>query len=202
MSSPASTPQPQDTRPLHSDLDDIQRQLHRLTSSVEVLVKSLDDAQMNWTPATGRWSIAQCLEHLTLTNRRYRQAMEEAIAQGRKDNRYSSGQYRHGWLGEKFVKSLEPGAGFKVKTLEAITPVFPLASEKVLREFFEENRTLVALADQANGLDLGRVRVTSPFLKLLKVSLGQAFRVITAHERRHLEQARAVRADRGFPVAQ
>lgn len=202
MSSPASTPQSQDTRPLHPEIDDIQRQLHRLTSSVEVLVKSLDDVQMNWTPAPGRWSIAQCLEHLTLSNQRYRKVMEEAIAHARQDNLYSSGPYRHGWVGEKFIKNLEPGAGFKVKTSKAATPVVQLASEKVLQDFFAENRTLVALATQANGLDLGRIRVTSPFLKLLKVSLGQAFRVITAHERRHLEQARTVRAERGFPVAQ
>ena len=200
MNSVATNPSLEEGRPLHPELDNIQRQLYLVNTSVEVLVKSLDDAQMNWTPAPGRWSIAQCLEHLTLSNQAFRKVMEAAIEQARMEHCYSSGPYRYGWLGERFVKSLEPGAGFKARNPKPVTPGAQLVGEKVAKEFFEENRTLVALIARANGLDLGRVRVTSPFLKLFTISLGQSFRLLAAHERRHLEQARAVRASRGFPV--
>jgi hypothetical protein len=37
--------------------------------------------------------------------------------------------------------------------------------------------------------------------RLVKISLGQVFPFIAAHERRHLWQARRVREDANFPAA-
>jgi hypothetical protein len=46
---------------------------------------------------------------------------------------------------------------------------------------------------QANGLDLARARVRSPAAAgWLRIPLGCAFALTTAHERRHLWQARRV----------
>jgi hypothetical protein len=58
------------------------------------------------------------------------------------------------------------------------------------------------LADRlrrANGLDLVRARVTSPVLRWRRFSLGAAFAMLAAHERRHLCQARRVAALTEFP---
>jgi hypothetical protein len=48
---------------------------------------------------------------------------------------------------------------------------------------------------QANGLDLSRVRVVSPLTSLMRMSLGQCFGLLAAHERRHLWQAARVREE-------
>jgi hypothetical protein len=53
---------------------------------------------------------------------------------------------------------------------------------------------------QANGLDLSRARVRSPASKWLRMPLGSGFAVMTAHERRHLWQARRVTSSPGFPA--
>ena len=45
------------------------------------------------------------------------------------------------------------------------------------------------LLNSANGLDLERIRVRSPAVPLIKLSLGAAFEIQAAHERRHLLQA-------------
>ena len=61
-----------------------------------------------------------------------------------------------------------------------------------------EGRLARRLAE-AQGLDLRRVKLTSPFVPLLRVDLGSAFRVVAVHERRHLWQARQVTGAPGFP---
>lgn len=44
----------------------------------------------------------------------------------------------------------------------------------------------------AEGLDLRRLRLPSPAIPLLYISLGAWFEAILAHERRHLDQAERI----------
>lgn len=70
-----------------------------------------------------------------------------------------------------------------------------------LGEFLSLQDQLEKRMTQADGLDLGRVRVSSPISRSIKMSLGQSFALVLAHERRHLWQARQVRGSAGFPGA-
>ena len=54
----------------------------------------------------------------------------------------------------------------------------------------------------ADGLDLGGIRMSSPISRRFKMSLGQWFAFLAAHERRHLWQAWQVRKDPAFPGGQ
>jgi hypothetical protein len=47
--------------------------------------------------------------------------------------------------------------------------------------------------ERADGLDLRRVKVPTPIVRLLKMSLGSTLAQAAAHERRHLAQAWRVR---------
>jgi hypothetical protein len=71
----------------------------------------------------------------------------------------------------------------------------------VREDFFTMQEALRARIRGANGLDLSLTKLRSPLASRLIVSLGAAFRIILAHERRHLWQARDVRVSRGFPGA-
>ena len=64
--------------------------------------------------------------------------------------------------------------------------------ESPLPAFLELRGRLRERLEAADGLDLGRVRVRSPFIPLLSVDLGSAFALVAVHERRHLWQARQV----------
>jgi hypothetical protein len=50
-----------------------------------------------------------------------------------------------------------------------------------------------------SGLHLARIRITSPASRFFRMSLGQCFGMLAAHQRRHLWQARGVRDTDGFP---
>lgn len=71
--------------------------------------------------------------------------------------------------------------------------------EGPLPRFLALRSRLARRLGDAKGLDAGRVKVRSPFIPLLRVDLVSAFRVVAAHERRHLWQARRVKEEPGFP---
>jgi hypothetical protein len=106
---------------------------------------------------------------------------------------------RHGFLGNLFVRLTEPPVRFRVPAPRAFVPPLDAAPCEVVELFMRTQDDLQRLASEANGLDLARVKVVSPINKRLKFTLGQAFRLLTAHERRHLWQARGVKEAANFP---
>lgn len=68
-----------------------------------------------------------------------------------------------------------------------------------MRAYAETGVEWQSLLDSARGLDLGRLRVTSPVSRLLRIPLGSYLRISVAHERRHLWQAEQVTVAAGFP---
>jgi hypothetical protein len=78
-------------------------------------------------------------------------------------------------------------------------PDQPLA--RVAADLMAFQEQYIACLQAANGLDLQRAKVRSPGTSLIKLSLGQGFALMTAHERRHLWQARQVKNNARFPQA-
>jgi len=69
----------------------------------------------------------------------------------------------------------------------------------VVRRFVEQQRTLIATLDASAGRDLAGVVMASPFLGVVTYSVLDGWRLIVAHGRRHVQQARRVMAAPGFP---
>ena len=181
-------------------LDEYRRQLQSIEDDARTIAGGLDSAAFNWSPKPGAWSVAQAIDHLTKVDVAYGRAIEKAIAQGRERGITGGSGVRLGFFERWFIRSMEPppkrrfSAPGKVKT-EGKT----LDPEQTLEAFLEINRRLDALLEEADGLDLSRVKVTSPLARFLKFRLGAAFALLAAHDRRHLWQARRVTEAEGFP---
>jgi hypothetical protein len=80
-----------------------------------------------------------------------------------------------------------------VKTTAAFVPRSTGSKQQVLAEFETLQDKLAAALADADGLDLGRLRVVSPFNARIRYNLYAAFRIIPAHQRRHLWQGEQVR---------
>ena len=57
-------------------------------------------------------------------------------------------------------------------------------------EFLSLQDRYIETLQLASGVNLARVKVPSPAMSLLKLSLGQWLRAMESHQRRHLWQAR------------
>lgn len=185
--------------PLISDLLDYRRQIEALNLDARDLLAGLNESQFNWRPTPGHWSIAECLDHLTVTNREMIESIKRTISDARSKGLTSRGPFRHGWIGNMFVRSLEPPVKMKFKAPKFFKPRPDQSLAEVTRDFFAVQDEVLRLVREANGINLARVKVTSPVTRLMRLSLGQVFGLIAGHNRRHLWQARRVKTDPAFP---
>lgn len=188
--------------PLHAPLDEYVRQFEDLKRDARQLTAGLSDSQLNWSPAPGRWSIAQCLDHLSAVAKSYGLALEQGIAKARAQGITASGQMRYSWFERWMIRSIEPPPGRRLPAPGMFKPAEStqkLPGPLVIAEYIALKDRFVELLSSADGLDIGRVKITSPVTRLLRLRIGAAFAFLASHERRHLWQARQVRENADFP---
>lgn len=97
-------------------------EVERQTREVDQLVAPLDAAQLAWRPRPEKWSIGEHLAHLPRTIRPYLEAIAAAVARARAKGWLRPGPYRHGRLGDWFVRSMDAPPRLRVKTLRRLVP--------------------------------------------------------------------------------
>ncbi len=182
-------------------LGEIEREFERIQGEAQQLAASLTDAQFRWRPGGDRWSIAECLEHLNLAGSAYLPVLDEAIGRARARGWTRRKSFRPGLWGRWLIRSQEPPAKTRFKAPSPWRPSGPRPRDEVLPDFLELQDELLRRVRLAEGLDLARVKLTSPASRLLRRSLGTRFPFLAAHERRHLWQAGQVRSSPRFPQA-
>lgn len=174
------------------NLDDpIRAQLPRAAQVME----GLSADQLNWRPAEGAWSIAECIAHLNSLNDQYAEAIETAMTDARQRGLTSTNTGAAlGPFERLFVHLTEPPYRIKFKAPSKFRPRGSnFNRDELLAVWTSSHDRLAALARAAQGLDLKRVKVPSPATPLLKGSLLMALMITPAHDRRHLWQAERVR---------
>lgn len=186
-------------RELDAELREWEHQFQQMKLDVVGLVDGLTDAQFNWRPEPGRWSIGECLDHLNVTAERYLPLMTAAMEDARRRQLVGRGPFRYGMFESWFVRTMEPPAKRRFRAPKVFQPEGRLTRAEIVAAFQQRQTDYVAALHAADGVDLRRAKVTSPTSRLFKTSLGQSFALMAAHQRRHLWQARQVRQHREFP---
>jgi hypothetical protein len=186
--------------PLATDLADCLRQLDGVDADAAKLLNGLTEVQFHWSPESSRWSIAQCLVHLVIVGGKYLAILDETIDNARADRLLSRGPFRYGFIERWFVRSTEPPPGIRLRTPLAARPPDDQALPGVIANFLAMQDEMRKRIRAANGIDLARAKVSSPFIRALRMGLGPCFEFLAAHERRHLWQAWQVRKDERFPA--
>jgi hypothetical protein len=195
MSSPGDAP-----RILHAELAEYRRQLRDVRADAEKLVEGLTDSQFNWSPTPGRWSIAECLDHLN-NGWRVLDKLDRKIASATEQGLRGEGPYRHPLLGRLYVRLMEPPPKIRARSPKAYVPKPDQPVSVVAPRFLELQDEIIQRVIAADGLDLGGIRMSSPISRRFRMSLGQWFAFLAAHERRHVWQAWQVRKHPGFPAS-
>jgi hypothetical protein len=175
-------------------------EIESLRLDARTLAQDLSAEQFNWRPIARRWSIGQCLEHLTLSVRLYTAKIERMIEQSRRRQAAGRRAYREGWFTRWFVRSMEPPPGIRTRTFGRVEPAPHLDHAIVMRNFDASHAHLAELVRKADGVSLVHARTASPFMSLLFFTLNQTIALNLAHGRRHLWQARQIRGTPGFPA--
>jgi hypothetical protein len=104
-----------------------------------------------------------------------------------------------GLFGKMLIKSQAPGSHQKFKAPTLAQPSASAIDPRVVDRFVANQRETISKLRQMEKLDLARIVLTSPFLKVIIYSALDAARLIVAHERRHFAQAQRVMETEGFP---
>jgi hypothetical protein len=146
--------------------------------------------ELSRPPAAGAWSAADNLMHLAAASQALVPRMTRTLGKLADAGKRTQGRSRPDWLGRLYARWLEPPVRLKFKAPKPFVPALGMASEDALRTFLDEQERVLALVEQSVGLDLAARKVPSPASRYVKYNVYSAFRIVTAHERRHLWQAR------------
>lgn len=175
-------------------------EFHAILEDADKLCSGLDAGQLLWSPEPGRWSITQCLDHLNVVAQRLHPVLNARISEGQERGMTAPGPFRHSMLGNFFIRMVEPPYKMKVPVpIDLVEKEEPKDPQEVLAAFHRLKDEMFAMLVRADGLDLKAITINSPFRRPLRLSLGQWFGFIAAHDRRHLWQAWNVRRDSRFP---
>lgn len=186
---------------LNEQLADYRQQFEAVKRDARELLEGLDDEQFNWRSEPGRWSIAECFNHLNVFGYKLLPLVDAAIKRSHVSGLLSQRRARHGLFGSMFVRATEPPAKIKVKAPKIYAPSPERALAEESSQFAQLQDAMIERIEQANAIDLSRTKISSPFSRLLRFNLATWFAVAAAHERRHLWQAREVKNHKDFPRA-
>jgi len=170
-------------------LDEIESELDAATARAWELVKSTDGRLFTVRPHPTSWSAAECLAHLSLSTDLFLPTLRKAIDDARERGFKSDAQPKMDVIGRVLRWFLEPPIRQRLKTTAPFVPRSARAKAEAFGEFSALQSKLSDLLQEAKGLDLRRIKVISPFDKRVKYNLYSAFRILVAHQRRHLWQA-------------
>jgi hypothetical protein len=177
----------------------VETELDAIRARAGALCSGLDAARFNWQPDGGRrWSIGQCLDHLTRTTRLYGERLEQAITPAPAANQEAAYPNLAGrWL----IWAMEPPPMIRLPAVAALQPASTLDPDEVCRAFSASLDYLSVVAARALGIDASRVRYANPLARDTRMfNVATGVLVMLAHDRRHLFQAERVRQHRDFPT--
>lgn len=157
------------------------------------MTEGLTEAQFNWRPSPGEWSIEECLEHLRVVGQWEIRAIETAVDDARAKGITGSGPFRFGPVERFIIGMSQPPVRQKMPAPRRFQPLHGQPLTGVVPTFLHVQSQFIQQIDRSAGLDLRRVKVRTPISSFLRLSLGAMFAQAAAHERRHMEQARRVR---------
>ncbi|MGH9382124.1 MAG: DinB family protein [Thermoanaerobaculia bacterium] len=190
------------TRPVtplpHPHLHRLGQTLAEVESGVDRLTDGLTDDQLGWAPEPGRWSIGQCLDHLTVVNRAYRLRIEDALERGPAAPAAEPARFRPRVVIRPFLRLMGQESGWRLPAPRLFRPP-PAPAPGSVSRFFEELHALRRLVVAASGRDLVRTRLASSESRFPRLTLGEALTLLTVHCERHVLQAWRVREHPEFP---
>jgi DinB superfamily len=164
-------------------------QIQDVTSRASQLISGRPEALLAANPHPGRWSAAECFDHLARTTQVFLPPIKDAIAAA--PRLASKRRMRAGTLASLLTRGIEPPYRLKHKVPRHLAPQhrdFPPAWSAFLNSQAHLSRALRSAA----GLAIDEVKIKSPMCPGVSYNAYGALGILAAHQRRHLWQAEQV----------
>ena len=155
--------------------------------------------QLNWKPGAEQWSIAQCFDHLVTANQAYFPTFEKVLSGEQESTFWERLPVLPSLCGKLVIRAVAPETRRKRKNPTIFNPSSSNIEENIIRRFLSQQNDIVGYMKTTKKFDLEKIKISSPVSPLITYSLMDAYRIIVAHEERHLLQARRMADMAGFP---
>ncbi len=173
-------------------LDEIVTELEQARHQAGALLATTPEAAFTRRPAPGHWSVAECLDHLNLTTLIFLPLLDAALAEARQLPPAGARRFRRDFTGWLLCTMSEPPIRHRVATTALFTPAQVGSRDEVHAAYQRLQEELIERVRRSDGLALDRVTIISPFNARIRYHAYSCFRVLAAHQRRHLWQAEQV----------
>ena len=182
-------------------LSEVRDGIAELIRDVEATFGSLGAKQLNWRSDLSRWSVAQCFEHLLKMNALMLPAAEDALDATKPITVWQRLPFLPSVFGPMMVRSQSPDTRKKYTAPAPGRPSNSDISSDIVQRFIEQQRALITRLQAADERKAADAIMASPFIKVICYSVLDGWRLVFAHGRRHVEQARRVITEPAFPDA-
>lgn len=162
-------------------------------------LNELSDVQLNWKPTEDFWSIAECLEHLSITNQLYFDEIEKQFSEKQINCKDEETPVKHRFFGKLIIKAVDPSNIKKTKTFKVFQPSKSYITRDSINKLIEVQKSLINLISSWVNLNTNRYSISSPASKLIKVNLSDVLEIIRLHNKRHLIQIEKLLNNNNFP---
>ena len=146
--------------------------------------------ELNHKENIEKWSVLECIEHLNLYGDFYNPEIRKSIE---KSHSKPSETFKSGIIGNYFVKTMLPKKKWnKMKTFKDKNPLGSSLSINVIDRFISQQKEFLELIEKSININLTKTKTAISISKLIKLRLGDTFRFIVAHNKRHIIQAENV----------
>jgi hypothetical protein len=183
---------------MNTEISKLLSELKAVSEDTQKTFGNLSARQINWKPSADGWSVGQCFEHLIKTNSLFFPELEKISSGTRKNSFLENYSPLSSFFGNLLVNSLKKDARKFKAPSQAIVPPSEVDAE-IIGQFAAHQTELVEKIKRTENTDWQKIKITSPFMKIMTYKLADGFRVIVEHEKRHFRQAARVTEAAGFP---
>jgi len=173
--------------------------INNTTQKVSQNFSLLTNEQLNWKPDVSKWSIAQCLDHLIVSNSSYFPTFDKLINKTYQLPLLQKLNPFNKVFGPIMVRHLGPQSKQKLKNPKIFTPSTSTLPSTIIDDFSKHQEILINYFNELNFLDKDKIVITSPASSFITYSLHHAMQIITVHEQRHINQAKNVLNHPNYP---
>jgi len=153
-------------------------------------IAGLSDAQWNFKPAADRWSIAECAEHIAVSDDSLFDLMRQTLKSPAAPEKKSA-------VKDEFILRVVPDRSVKAKAPEFLQPKRRWPDRETLIAHFKESRDRNIAYIQTTEDDLRSHFMDHPLLKT--IDAYQVMLLLSAHCERHTAQIDEMKADPHYP---
>lgn len=174
-------------------------QISEISQKAGEKFSGLSEKQLNWKPEPKKWSIAQCLDHLIVSNKTYYPSFEKLISHSYRLSFFQKINPFKKMLGPIMIKYMSNDGKKSFKSPKMFEPTSSNITSRIVSDFNDHQEEMKRYYQRLGQLDTKNLIVASPVSALITYTLADAMELLAVHERRHLKQAENVLNHPNFP---